>query len=136
MTISETVTYEIIDLGCCGQHIGLPVNQVKALRKSGRGFWCPGCGSSRCYTSEETRDKKRITQLEQQVKQVEESRVAALARENRTRRSLIAEKGHRTRLKKRIAHGVCPCCKRTFKQLQRHMTNKHPEYVPPAGELV
>lgn len=23
----------------------------------------------------------------------------------------------------------CPCCNRTFQNLQRHMTSKHPDYV-------
>ncbi len=32
------------------------------------------------------------------------------------------------RLRKRIFHGVCPCCHRTVKQLAAHMTAKHPEY--------
>lgn len=35
-------------------------------------------------------------------------------------------------LRNRAAAGVCPCCNRTFEQLGRHMTTKHPEYVKEA----
>lgn len=28
----------------------------------------------------------------------------------------------------RVGAGVCPCCKRTFQQLARHMKCKHPKY--------
>lgn len=37
-------------------------------------------------------------------------------------------KGVATRLKNRAAHGVCPCCNRTFQQLARHMSAKHPDF--------
>jgi hypothetical protein len=48
-------------------------------------------------------------------------------------RSHAATRGHLTRTKKRVAHGVCPCCNRTFKQLSAHMKNKHPGYVAEAS---
>ena len=31
--------------------------------------------------------------------------------------------------KNRVAASVCPCCKKTFKQLAAHMKNKHPNYA-------
>lgn len=30
--------------------------------------------------------------------------------------------------RKRTANGVCPCCKRSFVQLARHMKSQHPSY--------
>lgn len=39
-----------------------------------------------------------------------------------------AEKAAKTRLKNRVANGVCPCCKRTFANLAKHMESKHPDY--------
>lgn len=32
-------------------------------------------------------------------------------------------------MKKRTANGVCPCCTRSFTNLQRHMKSQHPDYV-------
>lgn len=31
--------------------------------------------------------------------------------------------------RKRTANGVCPCCKRSFVQLARHMKSQHPDYA-------
>ena len=31
------------------------------------------------------------------------------------------------RIEKRIHAGVCPCCNRSFPNLQRHMAAKHPD---------
>ena len=53
-------------------------------------------------------------------------------RETEARRR--AEKAAKTRLQKRVANGICPCCKRTFKDLARHMKNKHPEMVQEAPD--
>lgn len=40
-----------------------------------------------------------------------------------------AQAGVTTRIKNRIANGVCPCCKRTFKDLHAHMTSQHPDFT-------
>ena len=42
--------------------------------------------------------------------------------------SLRSEKGAKTKLKKRIANGVCPCCNRTFVNVQRHMATQHKDF--------
>lgn len=42
-------------------------------------------------------------------------------------RSHTATKGHLTRVRKRVAHGVCPHCNRSFPNLEAHMHSKHPE---------
>lgn len=46
-----------------------------------------------------------------------------------TERRLSAAKGRVTRIKNRVGHGVCPCCNRTFGDLQRHMATKHAGYA-------
>jgi len=39
-----------------------------------------------------------------------------------------AQKAAKTRLKNRVAAGVCPCCNRTFQNLARHMDHQHPDF--------
>lgn len=52
------------------------------------------------------------------------------AEETRTlERRLAAQRGVTTRLKNRVANGVCPCCNRTFANLQRHMSTKHKGFI-------
>lgn len=38
-------------------------------------------------------------------------------------------RGQLTKLKRRVSNGVCPCCNRSFADLHRHMTEKHPDYL-------
>ena len=56
-----------------------------------------------------------------------EREVAALSRANQAE----VERDRALRIVKRQARlseaGACPCCKRTFQQLARHMAAKHPE---------
>jgi hypothetical protein len=40
-----------------------------------------------------------------------------------------AEKAAKTKIKNRVAKGVCPCCNRTFQNLADHMKSKHPDYA-------
>lgn len=74
--------------------------------------------------------------LKQKVVQVEdEKRIAwntAKAREearSAAERRASAARGQATRLKNRAAAGLCPCCNRSFVNLQRHMATKHKSFV-------
>jgi hypothetical protein len=50
-----------------------------------------------------------------------------------TERSRRALKGQVTKVKNRVAKGVCPCCNRSFPDLHAHMQTKHPDYAPTEG---
>ena len=87
-------------------------------------FHCPN-GHSLHYT-ETLREK-----LDRQKRATEYAKNRAISWMDQcgaAERSGRATKGHVTRLKKRVAAGVCPCCNRTFKDLARHMKSKHPDY--------
>lgn len=79
---------------------------------------------------ERDRLKQDAARLEEEINLQRELRKAA-------ERSAIAFKASATRVKNRAKAGVCPCCNRTFSQLQRHMKRKHPHFNPefdPADE--
>lgn len=61
-------------------------------------------------------------EVERKAKVKAEAQVIAL------RDQLTAAERERKRQEKRAKQGVCPCCHRSFVQLQRHMTTKHPGY--------
>lgn len=69
--------------------------------------------------SEASKLQRRLTREESRHDQTR-----AELRETEARRR--AEKAAKTRIKNRVAAGVCPCCKRCFQNLGRHMTTKHP----------
>lgn len=57
------------------------------------------------------------------------SRTEARRERRDMERSRNAYKGQVTKVKNRVSKGVCPCCNRYFKNLHRHMENKHPDYA-------
>ena len=44
------------------------------------------------------------------------------------RRSRAALKGQVTKIKRRVSKGICPCCRRNFANLKRHMEGQHPDW--------
>jgi len=68
-------------------------------------------------------------QLEQQRQRANAERDLRIDTEHRLR----AQKGATTKARKRHAAGVCPCCKRSFENVRRHMASQHPDYDPKAA---
>lgn len=110
--------------GQCGQEYGLLDDTMAMLRRSGQTFYCPW-GHARHFAAVPSSEDK-LRQEHDRLKQ-ENARLADEARAAERRAS--AAKGQVTRLKNRAAAGVCPCCNRTFAQLQRHMAAKHPNFT-------
>jgi hypothetical protein len=99
-------------------------------------FFC-AYGHSAIFKEGETeetklrRERDRLTQqLAEKNDEINRQRELREAAERRT----SAAKGQITKIKNRVGHGVCPCCNRTFENLQRHMTSKHPTFTAEAAE--
>lgn len=112
------------DTGCprCGIRFGLPLDYESALRKSGNDFWCPNGHSLTFGKCEADKLREELSRERQRNAQLHDEAEAA-------RRQAAAFKGHATRIRNRVQHGVCPCCNRTFKNLASHMASKHPEHA-------
>lgn len=80
--------------------------------------------SGRLAAVERERDR-----LKQNTAYLQDSLRDAKDRAERNQRSANAYKGVATKLKKRAVAGVCPCCNRHFRELERHMASKHPAYT-------
>lgn len=93
------------------------------------GFYCPA-GHQQWYTGKTEAQilQDQLDQKDRELRWAREGRDAAIKREDRMRRSRDATRGHFTRIKTRVIHGVCPCCNRSFQNLRRHMKSKHPKY--------
>lgn len=128
---------ELIVLRCwCGVQHAVPQSlrdeQMRLHDNKGTpfGIYCP-LGHSHIPSGESLADKHR-----REMELAEKRLAAERARHDQTRadRDHIeacrrAEKAAKTRLKKRIGAGVCPCCKRSFQNLARHMKGQHPEFA-------
>lgn len=121
-TAAQTLT-----CGECGIIFSVPANWVESRRRDHVTWYCPN-GHPRAFLGE-TREQKRIRQLEEDAKWYRDRAESAASDRDQARRSLAATKGVLTRTKNRIAKGVCPCCQRSFADLGRHMAGQHPEYA-------
>lgn len=129
MVITEgqrtTVIVGLSSIECCSCNgvFAVTDNAYDHYKNTGEFFNCPYCKTSQHYS------KPEISILKDRIKTLENTRKYYLEELAKEKKSKIAIKGHHTRLKKRIANGVCPCCNRSFKNLHLHMENQHPEYL-------
>ncbi len=132
--MSKILFWKTLVCGECKVSFQITEPHFDHLKNTGATFYCPN-GHGRYFTDKEQEtDKLRRERdrLKQRAAYLERGKEAAEARAQKEKHRAAAFKGHWSRTKKRILHGVCPCCNRQFENLQKHMASKHPEY---AGEL-
>ncbi len=127
-----TLSIDLTTIDCidCGMVFAVPRDWERHRRRSHKAFWCPGCKGGMCYSGkselEKLRDKNEF--LKKDIDHWRDKLHREREAHGATGRNRSAIKGQLTRLKVRAANGVCPCCKRTFRDLARHMGAKHPGY--------
>lgn len=137
---SETQTFPatltVINCGECGGIYALNERYRRKKQEVGESWTCPycKCGWGYSNSSENERLKRELQQEQERTLRERQRHDQTKAELRETERRRRAEKGAKTKLKKRVAHGVCPCCNRTFKQLAAHMSAMHPEYVQEAKQ--
>lgn len=102
----------------CGTPFAIDAYLYGKLFENHNDFYCPN-GHSQHFTG-----KTEAEKLREELARKEQ----AFSRELNQR--LEAER-QLNRLKKRVGNGTCPCCKRSFSNLHRHMKTKHPEFKNP-----
>lgn len=119
-----------IDCGTCGGIYAICEKYRDTCEDNGTSWNCPYCCGGWGY-----RKNNRVARLRKKLEDSQEKLRREAIRHNCTKSELKdtehrrrAEKAAKTRLKNRAANGVCPCCKRTFKQLAAHMKTKHPTW--------
>ena len=113
--------WTILQCKTCGIQYQVPEIFMTGKHESGDWWYCPN--GHRWHYAETNADKER-----RRAECAEQELARVLEQRNKARRSLTAQKGVNTRLRKRVSAGVCPCCNRSFQNLRRHMANKHPDY--------
>lgn len=126
----------------CKERFGLDDATEAMLRRSGKSFYCPW-GHAAVFEDGKTdleKAQEEVAELRRQRDRTTQDNAYQLEMRLAAERRASAMKGVATRLKNRVAAGVCPCCNRTFENLQRHMTTKHAgfraEEVTPEGAVV
>lgn len=140
MTATRIATYRqdigaarlfVSDCPSCAVVFGITEDLEARRRADGGKFYCPNGHWMTFGESEAERERKKRVRVEQEAEWLRTSRRAALDQAETAERRRRAAKGQLTKVKKRVAAGVCPCCNRTFQDLARHMAGQHPDYALP-----
>lgn len=127
----DTLTFhgQLVVMKCwCGIRFAIPSQLNDTAREQGnytlscplghKGDYWPGKSGEQRERDQRERAEARVRAMQDQLDASE-----------RSRRAL---RGHLTRIKNRIANGVCPVpgCKRTgLTQTMRHIATKHPQWM-------
>jgi hypothetical protein len=124
--MSETIYETIVVETCCtcGVTFGVTEGFYNLRQRDGNSFYCPN-GHCQYYTNNE---KKKLNDLKKDLQRTQESMQFWREQAEEKGRSLSATRGQITKIKNRVAKGICPCCNRQFENLHDHMETKHPNY--------
>lgn len=122
-TFIETVLLKEMTCGTCGVTFAIPHHMVETKMRECGTFFCPNGHERGWFESDADRLRK---QLEEKQRELTAQKCETM-RERQAREAVETQLHKTTRKLDRVHKGICPCCKRTFQNLQRHMAAKHPE---------
>lgn len=115
----------------CGCSYAVPKTMWDKQKRDGGFHHCPS-GHEQGWSKQESETEKlrrERDRLKQDIARVEDEKREAVALANVKMEN--AEREMR-KLKRRTAAGTCPCCQRTFSNMNIHMRKQHPGYVASA----
>jgi hypothetical protein len=128
VTFTTATTIVVETCYTCGVVFGLGAEFRQARINDKKEWYCPnGHGQHYIGKSEAERLRQQLDWANSRAASWKDQAETAEARRR-------GEKAAKTRLKNRIAKGVCPCCNRSFVDLGRHMAGQHPHFVEAAAE--
>lgn len=113
----------------CGIVFAVPQYFRQKRNEDKECFWCPN-GHSQAFV--ESKVQRLQKQLEAEKRSAEWWRLNSQSKDRTIKGQNIQIGKVKAKLKRteiRVSHGVCPCCNRSFVNMQRHMKTKHPDYV-------
>jgi hypothetical protein len=119
--------------GQCGMAFSAPVAFMDECRKVGpsKSFYCPA-GHGRVFRESRAdilQREKDLLERDMQAK-LNEANHARLVAEKQAKKAVLDKR----KVERRIAHGVCPCCNKTFSDIANHMITEHKDFRLPAGK--
>lgn len=129
--VSISLEFRVITCGGCGTPFAVASDLYDRYRE-GRAVRCP---NPRCDWASMVLRESDVQRLNDELMKAKaaadrahQARRWAEEQREREERSHRATKGHLSRMKQRVARGTCPCCRRHFVNLERHMAAKHPDF--------
>ena len=139
-TLNLTFTGELVITSCwCGISLAIPKQMYRwAQEDQKNAVHCP-LGHTFVYGKNEADlARERADRLASQLRAARAQTTATRDQLLAERRSNAAYRGHLTRLRNRIANGVCPVkdCHRHFDNVQAHIASQHPEWAAEHPEVL
>lgn len=132
LTYQKTITMVTVACCNCGIVFGMPSDfNDRCKDDENRYFYCPSGHSQHYSKSTSMKLKEELDKVREQKEHQQRQRQLAEESQRRVEIELKKNKTKLRNIKTRVANGICPCCNRTFINLQRHMHTKHPEFIPP-----
>jgi len=119
LTRTATIILEPIFCYKCGVCFGMTDDMDNMRQRDKDTFYCPN-GHGQVYSGKSF--EAELSQAHSALRRAELEK-SRLANDNMT----LAKKNRS--LKQRAVGGMCPCCKRSFVGLARHMKSKHPDFA-------
>jgi len=123
----STITYtgrQVLEICCnCAIAFTIPEDFRRRRLLDQKPFYCPN-GHGQSYTG-----KTEVQKLKEELEVQKRTKEVYIEKSKALERRVAAQKGIHTKLKKRVANGVCPCCNRSFENLHQHIKNQHPDFV-------
>jgi hypothetical protein len=125
-----TYTGQVVLTTCwCGIHHGIPADLHRMAEQTGKAVFCP-LGHQWVVKESEAEKLKKQLATEKRLRGYSEASLTSTRDQlQATERSLRGHKAAKTRIKNRIAAGQCPCCRRSFQNVARHMAGQHPDFT-------
>ncbi len=128
-TITITLELEHVTCAACGIAFAME-SSFRARRLADHEyFYCPA-GHHNYYSAESDAERlsRELKEARLEIRRMAYREQSAQLAARDAERAQKAAEAETRRVKKRAAAALCPCCRRSFVQLRRHMETKHPEY--------
>lgn len=132
MVTTLKFTGELVVTSCwCGIRVAIPDSLHREAKNNGHAVYCPLGHTFVFGTTEVDRLRNELEKAQRTAIRERGWRVDAERDAEHERRSKAAVRGHLTRMRNKIASGVCPVddCRRPFQQVAAHIKRMHPEWA-------
>jgi hypothetical protein len=127
-TFTHTGKMVVTECPACFVLHAIPRRMHDERLEEGGSIWCPNGHSWHFTESENAALKKKLRSAQQARDAASAQATHEYDQRKAAERQAAAYKGQVTRIRNRVGNGVCPCCNRSFVNLQRHMSGRHPDF--------
>jgi hypothetical protein len=139
MPTTLTYTGALTVTSCwCGIHMAIPSSLYEMARNDGKTIYCP-LGHTWVFTETEVDRLKAKLEHAETLKRIAQNQRDGWRLEAESEaRSKAAIRGHLTRMRNKVANGVCPVpgCRRHFDNVQRHLQSQHEGWLAEHDVLI